>query len=277
MNFTKAAEILHITQPAVSQHIHGLERQYDAQFFYYKGKQLTLTEAGRLFLQTAATMRHDAIYLKDSIHQLGSKRPLRFGATLTVAQYVMPGPLGRLLQKEPDRKLQMQAANTSELLTLLNQGEIDFAIVEGFFAKQAYDSLPFDTAKYYPVCSPSYFQGALPVTAEELLNERLLVREAGSGTRQVLERALEDRNLTLEDFRRTAELGSLETIKTLVSMGAGISFFYEPVIKRELSEGSLIPIPLKGFPILHDFTFLWRKNSVFGDEYKKIYEFLKKG
>ena len=70
MNFTKAASLLHITQPAVSQHIHGLEEEYHTKFFLYEGKQLSLTEAGALFLQTAAAMQHDARHLRESISHL---------------------------------------------------------------------------------------------------------------------------------------------------------------------------------------------------------------
>lgn len=79
MNFTRAAQLLHITQPAVSQHIHALETQYSTRLFLYEGKQLRLTEAGQLFLQTAATMRHDVRRLQEALHQMDSRRHLRFG------------------------------------------------------------------------------------------------------------------------------------------------------------------------------------------------------
>ena len=156
MNFTRAAEQLHITQPAVSQHIHALEEQYGTKLFRSQGKQLQLTESGRLFFRTAAAMHHDDLRLREALHQENTRRRLRFGATLTIGEYIMPGPLRRLLERKPDIQLYMLTANTQELLKLLDQGELDFAIVEGYFDKQAYDSLVYCTQRYIPVCSAEH-------------------------------------------------------------------------------------------------------------------------
>lgn len=277
MNFTRAAEQLHITQPAVSQHIRALEEQYGAKLFRSQGKQLQLTESGRLFFRTAAAMHHDDLRLRETIHQENTRRRLRFGATLTIGEYIMPAPLLRLLEREPDIQLYMLAANTQELLKLLDQGELDFAIVEGYFDKQAYDSLVYCTQRYIPVCASEYPFSHPVRQMEDLLEERLLVREPGSGTRNVLERALEARNLGVQNFRRVTELGSLNLIKSLVCAGAGISFFYQPVVRRELESGQLREIPLEDCSIYHDFTFLWRRGSLFAADYREIFSLLRQG
>ena len=277
MNFTRAAEQLHITQPAVSQHIHALEEQYGAKLFRSQGKQLQLTESGRLFFRTAAAMHHDDLRLREALHQENTRRRLRFGATLTIGEYIMPGPLHRLLEREPDIQLYMLTANTQELLKLLDQGELDFAIVEGYFDKQAYDSLVYCTQRYIPVCSAEHPFSHPVRRLEDLLEERLLVREPGSGTRNVLERALEVRNLSVRNFRRVTELGSLNLIKSLACAGAGISFFYQPVVQQELEAGKLREIPLEDCSIYHDFTFLWRRGSLFAADYREIYSLLCQG
>lgn len=274
MNFTKAARRLHITQPAVSQHIHALEQSYQTKLFAYAGKQLILTEAGRLFLQTAAAMRHDARHLRDALGQLSSRRYLHFGATLTIGAYMMPRHLSGLLKREPETRIRMIMANTAELLRLLDRGELDFAIVEGFFPKQSYESLWYRTERYLPVCAPDYRFSRSVVRLEDLLWERLLVREPGSGTREVLERALEERNLQMQDFPYLTELGGLDVIKALVTGGMGVSFFYEPVVRSELSAGTLREIPLADCSISHDFSFLWRKGSVFGPYYREVFHLL---
>ena len=124
MNYTRAAEQLHITQPAVSQHIRALEERYGATLFRSQGKRLLLTESGRLLFRTAAAMHHDALRLREAIRQENARRHLRFGATLTIGEYIMPAPLLRLLEQEPDIQLYMLTSNTRELLKLLDQGEL---------------------------------------------------------------------------------------------------------------------------------------------------------
>ena len=274
MNLTRAAQQLHITQPAVSQHIRALEEEYGAKLFVYQGKQLSLTEAGQLLLQTATTMRHDDHHLREMIRQLSNRRQLDFGATLTIGEYVMPQPLIRLLHQQPELHLRMMVSNTAELLHMLDQGQIDFAIGEGFFAKQDYDSLPYRTERYLPVCAPAHSCAQGSYSLEQLLGEHLLVREEGSGTREVLMRVLEERNLTLRDFSHCSELGSLDTIKALVAAGVGISFFYYPAVRDELASGILQEIRLQDCQITHDFTFLWRKGSVFGSYYREVFKLL---
>lgn len=274
MNFTRAAQLLHITQPAVSQHIHALETQYGTRLFLYEGKQLRLTEAGQLFLQTAATMRHDVRRLQEALQQMDSRRHLRFGATLSIGEYLLPSPLLRLLTDDPTLQLRMITANTQELLRLMDQGELDFAIVEGSFDQQVYEGLVYCAQRFIPVAAQDYpFPGPVRRMAD-LLDARLLVREPGSGTRGVLEQALEARNLTVHSFRYLTELGSLNLIKSLVCAGAGISFFYQPVVQAELDRGDLVEIPLEDGEIRHDFTFLWRRGSAFAPYYREVFRLL---
>lgn len=274
MNYTKTAQLLHITQPAVSQHIRALEAQVGTRLISYEGKQLILSEAGMMFRQAATTMRHDAQKLIEMIHQQTSKRVLHFGATLTIGEYIMPKVLLKVLEREPDAEIRMFVTNTAKLIQMLDDGDIDFAIVEGFFAKSSYDSIVYSCERFLPVCA--YDTQCSAKSMADLLNERLLVREAGSGTREMLERKLKEKNLTLNDFSHKVEIGNLNTIKKMVCAGAGISFFYQPVVQQELDQGILREITLNDFSANHEFNFIWRKNSIYKDIYHEIYTMLGK-
>ena len=271
MNYTRAAEQLHITQPAVSQHIRALETEYGARFFHYEGKQLSLTEAGTLFLRTASAARHDDLHLRELLRTAAGRRTLHFGATLTIGEYLMPGPLARLLRTDPDLRLRMIVNNTDALLGLLDQGEIDFAVIEGFYPRQEYDGLVYTREEMLPVCAPDHPLAKGEHELRELLGEHLLVREEGSGTREMLQRALQERGLSLADFPRLAELGSLNAIKALVRENCGITFCYRSAAARELKSGKLCAVALRDFTLAHDFTFLWQKNSVFAPYYREVF------
>lgn len=275
MNYTKAAEELSITQPAVSQHIRYLEETYQTRLFQHRGKKIELTAAGRLFLSSAITMKHDDLRLREKLAEVSRKKNrLNFGVTLTIGEYVMPGPIASYLQKYPDTAIRMLTANTSELLKRMNSSEIDFALVEGYFPKEEYDSLVYSRERYIGVCRKDYSFHKKVRRIEDLLPERVIIREPGSGTREIWENVLESKNLGVHDFRNVVEIGNIDAIKQLVGDGLGITFLYQAAVQKELEEGLLAEIPLEDFHITHDFTFIWRKNSIFAEDYHELFELL---
>lgn len=276
MNFTRAAEELNITQPAVSHHIHYLEEHYQVKLFAMNGKKVELTEAGKALLWAATTMRHDELHLRQELKRVaGSKRQLVFGATMTVGEYVLPEALMRLMDAQPDTLVKMVVADTHDLLQSLDEGEIEFAVVEGFFPKKEYDFLIYDRGSFVIVASPDYqFDKPLKLI-EDLTEERFFIREPGSGTRYVLERYLEGKNLLIQDFKDLMEISNIGAIKSLVTDGRGITFLYEAAVKKELMEGRLIRVELEDFQLSHNFTFIWRKDSIYSDYYRGLYRLLR--
>lgn len=271
MNFTRASEKLNITQPAVSQHIRFLEKHYGAKLFRYEGKKLILTKAGEILRNASLTMMHDELSMVKEMQTTGEAEEIRFGATRTVGDVLMGRILETYLQSYPDANIHMVVENTQELLKRLDEGAIDFALVEGFFKKSEYDFQKYSEEKYIAVCAPGYGFQKTPGQIEDLFGERLLVREEGSGTREVLERYLDSRNLSIQDFERQMETGSLHTIKELTKAGCGVTFLYEVAVRRELEEGTLVRIPLKDFNVSHEFAFIWRRGSIYVDRYKEIF------
>ncbi len=273
LNYTRAAEELSITQPAVSQHIAHLEQAYGTPLFVYRGRRLSLTPAGALARDTLERMAHDERGLRERMARLacGTPRKLTVGLTLTAGEYVVAAPLADWLAAHPDVQVTIRSGGTEELLEGLVTGSIDCAFVEGFFDKSAYAWNTYRSERFVCVRSAMRSGNGGACRMEDLLGERLLVREPGSGTRAVLEHALAARNLTLDAFERVSVVESIDVIKVLVSRGVGISFLYEAAVRREAAEGTLCPIELADAPLAHDITFIRLKDSVFENEYRALF------
>lgn len=276
MNFTKAASKLHITQPAVSQQIHYLEEYFGATLFHYEKRKLTLTPAGEMVLLACTTFANDQQRLLERVNELKKAgRKVTFGATLTIGEYVLPPKLAHFLEKYPKHPINMLVKDTDSLLKDLDEGKIEFAFIEGYFPKDQYDYITWSKEKLLPVCKAHHpVLSQLEITFYDLFPLPLILREKGSGTRDTLEHFLACANISVHDFASVIEIGGVEAIKTLVSQGAGISFLYESAIQTELSNKTLTTIPLREHLFYNDFSFIWRKDSLYANEYKHFFKAL---
>lgn len=273
LNYTKAAQELNLTQPAVSQHIRYLENFYQVQLFYHTGKKVELTRAGELLRNSALTFKHDEIYLSRMLQDTAKNtRNFAFGATLSVAEFMLPPDLKRLICAYPQSHIRMEVANTRELLSKLDAGKLDFAVVEGEFPREEYEFLLYRKEPYIPVASRKKAEQYRNAEFRELLSERLILREPGSGTREILEQELRRRGMTTDDFLQITELGNIGAIQAMLRADLGISFFYQATLTER--ETQLVPIALKDFSLEHEVMFIFRKNSSFQKDYEEIYAFL---
>ena len=272
MNYTRAAEQLNLTQPAVSQHNRWLEEQCGVKLFHYENKQLNLTAAGQMLRSAAITMKQDQMFLYRRIQEADSEdADLCFGVTPTVGMYLIPKPLAAYRRQHPSAKVSMQVENSELLCRWLDSGEIDFAILEGYFHKEDYDSMLYRTERYLAVCAQDYPFQNTPHQLADLLGETLLVREEGSGNREIIRRSLSRKNLALQDFHSLFEVGDMNVLKQMLVQGCGIGFLYEAAVQEDLQQGRLRIIELEDFAEDHDITFLWRKGSIFAPRYRRIY------
>lgn len=271
MNFTKAAEALHVTQPAVSQHIRYLETLYGIRLFSSEGKKIHLTPAGEKLLYAATAIKNDELFLKELLHCVPSRGPaLKFGTTITISESVIATPLAEYIRRHPGANISVAIGNTDELLHKLTSGEIQFAMVEGYYSQELYDSLVYRTEPFIPVCAAGHFFPKEPERLRDLLGEHLLVREPGSGTRDILEKNLELRNIHMDDFRNITEIGSMHVMLQLLEKDTGITFLYKTAVEKGIRDGMVRELHLRDFQMEHDFAFIWNKGSIYGKEYGKI-------
>ena len=269
MNFTAAARELHITQPAVSQHIHFLENEYQTTLFEYHNKQLSLTPAGEVLKRRLTSMKNDEKNIQLEIRSLSNRiESLSIGVTMTIGEYAIVDRLASFLLNHPHMNIHLHYGNTALLLGLLDAGEIDMAIIEGNYPKEHYAHKKYSTEDYIAVCAANHqFVSGTPSTVSELIKERLIVRKAGSGTRNILEENLLARGLRISNFTHYIEVENMHTIISFLKKDCGISFMYKVAVLEELNQNILKEIQLDDFKMKHDFDFVWGKNSIYTEKY----------
>ncbi len=272
LNFTTAAETLNLSQPAVSQHIKFLENQYGCQLFDRSQKHVTLTPQGQMLFRALKTMANDERRITHQLqHDIQAPKELAFGVTRTVGEYAILTKLVHYIQKHPEINFHIHYQNTHTLLHYLDDGLIDFALVEGFLEPDQYSTLRLMTDEFVGVCAASHTFAGPVRTLSDLLTERLIVREAGSGTLHMLLKLLEMQNLSLNHFPHLIQVDHMHTIVELLCHDCGISFLYRSAVEKELAEGLLQLIPLEDFTLSHDFHFIWNRNSLYEEDYLDIF------
>ncbi|HNY16399.1 MAG TPA: LysR family transcriptional regulator [Treponemataceae bacterium] len=271
-SLTRAAERLHITQPAVTQHIKFLEEDLGHALLEIRGRNVTPTKEGELLLRYAETVESDAARTRERIAALGLCRSLRFGATRTIGEFVMPDYLAAWARDYPGAPIAMTVDNSDVLFRALHSGELDFIFVEGPFDRDSYSADLLFRDRMVAVASPRHRLSGSSVGIAGLLGETLIVRERGSGSRQLIEQALASGNRTLGSFARVVEIGNIGAIKRLVAAGTGIALLYGRSVARELSAGELSAIEVTDFGVSHEYSFVCLQRSLYESEYRLFLE-----
>lgn len=251
MNYRRTAEELNLTQPAVTQHIQHLESEYGCSLFNYDRRTLRLTKEGELLKNYAENVLYQERKLLEKI-RTSEQKALSVGATKTIGEYVIPPMIKRYLD-DTAGNITVDVDNTDRLLRRLKNGELDFALVEGFFDSNEFASRLYRHEPFIGICGKKHRFADKAVDLEDVFSEDLLIREKGSGTRTILEQLLEERNYTVEKFRRVVCISSFGLMTDLISKGTGITFAYKSV----LSSGYVAPFYIAGSDTFRDFNFVY--------------------
>lgn len=254
MNYRKTAEILHISQPAVTQQIHALENLYGRKLFLYENHRLVKTEAALILERYARAAKLQDQDLREKLEDSNIKN-LRIGATKTIGDYYLREFIRRFLTK-PENALTLIVDNTEHLLKLLEENELDFAVVEGFFDKTRFDNILLRREPFVGICRKDHPFAGREVTIAELLQETIIHREAGSGTRAILEQELSGYNESLQHFSRHICISSFKLILDLVKNGFGVSFVYNILAD---SDPALAKFTLRGESVVREFNIVYLK------------------
>ena len=256
MNYRLAAEHLHLSQPAVTKQIQSLEQSLQTKLFYYDGHTLHKTEKCLLLERYAISQQYQFEELQLAIANK-KRQKLRIGATKTIGDYVLIDAIKNYLSHS-SHELSLVVDNTKHLLQMLDENQLDFAVIEGTFSKTKYDSYLLRMEPFVGICAKNSPLCGKHIGIEELLSETIIVREEGSGTRRIFEERLMASGYELSDFFREVSISSFVSIKALVADGIGISFLYHSVVSKEENIGIFT---VDGITEPHAFHVVYTRNT----------------
>jgi DNA-binding transcriptional LysR family regulator len=259
LSFTRAAERLFLTQPAVTMQIKNLEEDLGLRLFDRTGQKITLTTAGRMLLDYARKIAELCAEAEQKLAALkGETRgELALGASTTIAQYLLPRLAGDFLAAFPAIQLSILSGNTAEVVGALLEGRIGLGLIEGPPGRSDVRCTTFVEDEILLVVPPSHeWTSAGSVDAAALKESRIILRERGSGTRQVVEDALRKARLDVKRLHIVLDLDSTESIKSAIAAGLGIGFVSRWALGKELALGLLRTVPVKGLRIRREFQFV---------------------
>ena len=273
-SITKAAEELHLTQPAVSIQLKNFQDQFEIPLTEVVGRQLYVTEFGRE-IATAAELILEGVYelnYKTQAHKGQLTGRLKISIVST-GKYVMPYFLSDFLKLHQGVELAMDVTNKAKVIESLEKNVVDFSLVSILPDSIAVDSIKLMQNKLYLVSNNDnrFNKNVYDNSIFEQLP--LIYREPGSGTRLVMEQFIRANNLPV---LKKMELTSNEAVKQAVVAGLGSSIMPLIGIKNELSNGELQIVPVKKFPIKTNWHLIWLKNKKFSSAAKAYLEYLKK-
>ncbi|MFJ7727433.1 LysR family transcriptional regulator [Neobacillus sp. NPDC097160] len=254
-NFSKAAEELHMTQPAVSQYIRNLEESIGTRLLERSNKYVRLNKAGEIVYHHAKEIL--ALYTKmqalvDDMTNNASG-PIAIGASYTFGEYILPHIIARMQVKYPLISPSIKIQNTKEIIELVKMHQLDIGIIEGIFYEDTLNSEIVSEDRMVIVAPPGHhlLTEKREKRISELAEETWVLREEGSGTREAAENLFRMYGFTP---KKVMEFGSTQLIKESVEAGLGISLLSHWTIKKELVNGYIGMIDVEGLPFKRNFS-----------------------
>ncbi len=256
-SISRAANELHLTQPAVSMQMKQLEEQIGLPLLEQVGKRMFLTEAGQELHWHAREIATRMIGLNAAMDQFrGLERGLLRLAVVSTANYFLPSLIADFNRMHPGVRVSLQVANRESVLSALSDNRTDLAITGQPPQSQDLVAQHFMLNPLVVIAAPGHALAQLPsVTLKRMVEETLVVREAGSGTRATLERHFAAQRVT---YRAGCECGTNEALKQAVRAGLGLGVVSLQTIELELQTGHLVVLPVEGFPLIRQWYVLHR-------------------
>ncbi|MFN7064831.1 MAG: LysR substrate-binding domain-containing protein [Aquificaceae bacterium] len=248
-SFSKASEILYITQPAVTQQIKALEKIVGAKLFQRQGSKIVLTDEGKRIYQIAKSLLSNYESLMEEMAKIKKdfKDTLLLGISTTLSEYKVPELIVEFHQQFPNISIRALVDNSQHIEEALSSGVLNIGVIEREPSdrfnsiKWFKDEILFFTYPSHPLAHRE------EIEPEELYQVDLIFREVSSGTRKVVRDELERLGIVFEKLRIKIEINCGRSILSMVKKGYGCSFLSEGMLEKDIEEGNLVPVRIKGF------------------------------
>jgi DNA-binding transcriptional LysR family regulator len=260
-HFSRAAELLHISQPSVSLHIRNLENAFGTRLIYRSPKHVQVTEAGEILYVKAKQMLSYYEEAKQEIHALHHvvTGTLRVGASFTIGEYILPKVLAEYANQHPRVDIQIIISNTEEVMRGLHANELDIGLIEGEvdhsdIAVESFmeDEMIIVVPSHHP------FSQMKIIEQEQLQDQIWILREKGSGTRAYSDYLIRDLQLHM---KRSFIFSSIQGVKEAVIAGLGIALLSRWTVQKELEAGNLCTFLIKNKRIIRPFSIALKKGT----------------
>lgn len=258
-SFSRAAQELLLTQPAVTQQIKALEEQFGHPLFDRGGGRVSLTPGGAALLPFAEQIKalsEDAFAAVAKAYGQEAGE-LSLGASQTIAQYLLPNIIASFLQTHPKVRITARSGNTDQMLGALLSGEVNVALLEGPEQRTDVHIEPFMQDHMVLVVPSSHEWAGRRITLAQLQTQPLLAREFGSGSRRIVEQALADAGLKIRDLNIRMELDSTEGLLNGVEAGLGVTFVSRWAVRNQLALGTLKVARVEGLKLSRSFSIAY--------------------
>ena len=262
LSFTKAAEALHMTQPAVTFQVRQLEEYFDTRLFDRTHNRVTLTDVGQVVYEVAERIFEHYDEMERRVREMTGEMggSLNIGASMTIAENMLPAMLGQFRKKHPDLNVRLKVGNTEAVVSMVEHNVIDLAIVEGTVTNKNLLVEVCRSDELVVIMPPDHqLSKNKSLTVDQLMSYQFICREEGSGTREAIFNYLTEQGYP-DGWNVCMELGSPEAIKGAVEAGMGLSVMSKSGISKELQLGMLTYLPLDP-PLLRDFSFVRQRHK----------------
>ena len=263
-SYTMAAKVLNQTQPSVTWSIKKLQEEYNIEIFDKSIGTFALTHQGKMLYEYAKLVINNEFKFIETL-RVDSK--LRVGATLSIADYYIPTKAINYSLIES-----FVVNNTSTLIKKIFDGEIDCAFIEGNFNHNELQSIKFNSAKFICVARSDHKLVDINNKFGDIFDYPILIREEGSGTRNIIESYLKLKNYDIQSFKDIYSSNNFNIIKQSLLECDAISFMYENVCCEEIKNNSLSMIKINDFELTHNLYFVYLQNNVLSNEINDYYK-----